>query len=80
MRRWNGWGDVGVEAHLPDGALEFLRERIGATQPPVDATKEQALVDIGLSGLPDHSLVDTSVEALPTASFGQSLGAWLRLR
>ena len=30
MRRWNGWGDVGVEAHLPDGALEFLRERVDA--------------------------------------------------
>jgi len=30
MRRWNGRGDVGVEAHLPDGAFEFLRERVGA--------------------------------------------------
>ena len=26
MRRWNGWGDDSVEAHLPAGALEFLRE------------------------------------------------------
>ncbi|MCB1541355.1 MAG: FAD-binding oxidoreductase [Rhodoblastus sp.] len=80
MRRWNGWGDDTIEAHLPEGALDFLRERIGAAQPPVDATKEQALASVGPSRLPDHPLVDTSAEARLTASFGQSLGDWLRLR
>ena len=80
MRRWNGWGDDTIEAHLPEGALDFLRERIGAAQRPVDATKEQALACIGPSRLPAHPLIDTSAEARLTASFGQSLGDWLRLR
>ena len=80
MRRWNGWGDDTIEAHLPDGALDFLRERIGAAQRSVDATKEQALACIGPSRLPAHPLIDTSAEARLTASFGQSLGDWLRLR
>lgn len=80
MRRWNGWGDDSIEAHLPDGALEFLRDRIGVASRPVDATKEQALAGVGPSRLPAHPLVDTSAEARLTASFGQSLGDWLRLR
>lgn len=80
MRRWNGWGDDKIETHLPDGALEFLRERIGVAQPPVDATKEQAVSSVGRSRLSAHPLVDTTAEARLTASFGQSLGDWLRLR
>ncbi|HMN73503.1 MAG TPA: FAD-binding oxidoreductase [Rhodoblastus sp.] len=80
MRRWNGWGDDGVEAHLPAGALEFLRERIGDAQQPSDATRQAALAQIGPSRLAAHPLIDTSPEARIAASFGQSLGDWLRLR
>ncbi len=80
MRRWNGWGDESIEPHMPAGALEFLRERIGETQPPSDATKQQALAGVGPSRLPAHPLVDTSAGSRLTASFGQSLGDWLRLR
>ncbi len=80
MRRWNGWGDDTIEAHLPAGALDFLRERIGEARPPSDATREQALAQIGPSRLSAHPLIDTSPEARLAASFGQSLGDWLRLR
>ena len=80
MRRWNGWGDEAIEAHLPAGAFDFLRERIGAAEPPSDATREQALACVGPSRLPAHPLIDTSAAARLQASFGQSLGDWLRLR
>ena len=80
MRRWNGWGDDQIEAHMPAGALYFLRERIGDAAPPADATRQQALDAIGPSRLPAHPLIDTRAEARLAASFGQSLGDWLRLR
>ncbi len=80
MRRWNGWGDDAIEAHLPAGALDFLRERIGDARPPGDATRDDALAQVGSSRLPPHPLVDASADARLAASFGQSLGDWLRLR
>ncbi|MCV2369481.1 FAD-binding oxidoreductase [Roseateles oligotrophus] len=80
MRRWNGWGDDGVTTVLHDGALEFLHAQVGATTPPQDAALADALARIPASRLPAHPLLDTGAEARLRASFGQSLGDWLRLR
>jgi alkyldihydroxyacetonephosphate synthase len=82
MRRWNGWGDDGIEAHLPPGALDFLQERIGASTPPRDATLADALAQVAAqpSRLPALDGVSTEPEARLRASFGQSLPDWLRLR
>lgn len=80
MRRWNGWGDDSIEAHMPAGALDFLRERIGDAQPPSDATLGQALAGLGPSRLPARPFIDASPRARLSASFGQSLGDWLHLR
>ncbi len=82
MRRWNGWGDSSIEAALAPDALAFLHERVGAAAPPADATLAQALAAVAAqpSRLPAHALVDATPEARLRASFGQSLGDWLRLR
>jgi len=82
MRRWNGWGDDTISAQLNDGALDFLREAVGPGTAPRDATLAAALaaVEAQPSRLPAHPQVTTAAEDRLRASFGQSLGDWLRLR
>ncbi len=82
MRRWNGWGDESVQAHLGDGARAFLYERVGAPTRPVDAALAFALTQVRDQPprLPAHALVCTQPEERLRASFGQSLADWLRLR
>lgn len=80
MRRWNGWGDESVQAQLPEGALDFLRERMGTASPPRDAELAAVLAQLPPTRLPPHPMVQTDAEARLRASFGQSLGDWLRLR
>ena len=82
MRRWNGWGDSSIEMQLPARAMAFLGDRIGEATPPSDADLSDALDQVRLqpSRLPPHPLVSTDPEQRLRASFGQSLGDWLRLR
>ena len=80
MRRWNGWGDEGVSSALNEGALDFLHAQVGVAEAPQDAALTAALAQIPPSRLPAHAGLDTSAEARLRASFGQSLGDWLRLR
>ena len=35
MRRWNGWGDDGIDVPLPDAAHAFLNDAVGTPTPPV---------------------------------------------
>ncbi len=80
MRRWNGWGDETVEAHLNAAALRFLKARIGEATAPGDVTRESVVAKIPPSRLPEHRLVSRDPEARLRASVGQSLEDWLRLR
>ncbi len=80
MRRWNGWGDEGVNSALNEGALDFLHAQVGVAQAPQDAALAAALAQIPPSRLPAHPGLETGAEARLRASFGQSLGDWLRLR
>ncbi|WP_315652368.1 FAD-binding oxidoreductase [Roseateles aquae] len=80
MRRWNGWGDDSIETALQPGALAFLHQQIGATAAPSDAALAAVLAQLPPSRLPPHPQVSTDAEARLRASFGQSLGDWLRLR
>lgn len=80
MRRWNGWGDDAVHAEVKPEALAFLVQRVGPGTPPTDATLAEACAGVGGSRLPAREGVDTSAEARLRASYGQSLGDWLRLR
>jgi alkyldihydroxyacetonephosphate synthase len=80
MKRWNGWGDDSIELTVNDDALQFLRERIGAGTPPVDATLAQACKGIPPSRLPKNPLVDTLRETRLQSSLGHSLPDWLKMR
>lgn len=82
MRRWNGWGDDTIHSELNPDALGFLREHVGATEAPQDASLSAALAQVAQqpSRLPPHPLVSTRAEHRLQASFGQSMGDWLRLR
>jgi alkyldihydroxyacetonephosphate synthase len=82
MRRWNGWGDDAIDAPLQADALAFLGERIGPAEPPRDAALAAVLAAVAAqpSRLPPHAQVSTDAEHRLRASFGHSLGDWLRLR
>lgn len=80
MRRWNGWGDDGIEYPLNEDMLAFLRERVGAGTPPADATLAQACSTIAPSRLVPRRDIDTSAEVRLRHALGQSLPDWLKLR
>ena len=84
MRRWNGWGDDTVKAHLAPEALDFLRAQVGPTHAPRDAELASVCVQIPASrfgvDVPEHPLIDRSAEARLRSSYGQSLGDWIALR
>jgi alkyldihydroxyacetonephosphate synthase len=80
MRRWNGWGDEGVETVLGGPALAFLRERIGQGIVPADASFEQACAALPASRLAPHPLLALDAPTRLRNALGQSLPDWLRLR
>ncbi len=86
MRRWNGWGDESIHATIDEGARGFLEQALGLGAPPQDASLAAALAQLPASRLDTAQLLDAPVplhiepEARLRASFGQSLGDWLRLR
>jgi alkyldihydroxyacetonephosphate synthase len=82
MRRWNGWGDDGVDAPLPEAARGFLAERIGPASAPRDASLDAVLASIDAQPprLASQPGIDTGAMSRLRASFGQSLADWLRLR
>jgi alkyldihydroxyacetonephosphate synthase len=80
MRRWNGWGDDGIDVAMGTSALDFLRARIGPGTPTPDAGFDAVCAALAPSALPRHALVDTSAPARLTHALGQSLPDWLRLR
>lgn len=79
-RRWNGWGDESIHLALNDDALAFLRERLGRSITPRDASLEQACADMPSSRLQPHPLIDTSPQVRLRHGLGQSLPDWLKLR
>lgn len=86
MRRWNGWGDESIQATIDEGARSFLEEALGSGAPPQEVPLAAALARLPASRLTPAQLHDAPVpvqtdgEARLRASFGQSLGDWLRLR
>jgi alkyldihydroxyacetonephosphate synthase len=80
MRRWNGWGDESVRIEVPQGALEYLRERIGAGDPPAEASFESVTAAAPPSRLPQHPLIDVSPATRALHTRGQSLPDWFALR
>lgn len=80
MRRWNGWGDDGIEFALNGEALAFLQQRVGSGITSADATHAQACAQLRPTRLPWHPLVSVAPAARLASALGQSLPDWLRLR
>lgn len=80
MRRWNGWGDDGIEIALGAQALAFLRQRVGEARPFADATLAEACRNIPPGRLPPHRLIDAAPQTRLRCALGQSLPDWLKLR
>jgi alkyldihydroxyacetonephosphate synthase len=80
VRRWNGWGDDGVDAQVSPTATTLLRSLVGPADPSGDATLAEVVARVPPSRLaPDRGLV-TNPEARVRHARGQSLPDWIALR
>jgi alkyldihydroxyacetonephosphate synthase len=80
MRRWNGWGEEGVEAHLDPDAARFLERLIGPGTQPADATLAAVVGAVPASRLPDDPRISVDPEDRVRHARGQSLPDWVALR
>lgn len=80
MRRWNGWGDDGVERDAPPAAFAYIAERVGNASPPRDASLAEALHTVPKSGLATMPGVDCGAESRLRHARGQSFPDWLAMR
>jgi alkyldihydroxyacetonephosphate synthase len=79
-RRWNGWGDAGVEAPLPPRARALLARALGAGRPRADAALGDVLAAAPPSRLAGGSALDTSPATRLFHARGQSFPDWVALR
>jgi len=80
MRRWNGWGEEGVEAPLPDRARDLLVQLVGAGSPTVDAGLEDVVASVPPSRLVAEDAWTTDARDRVLHARGQSLPDWVALR
>ncbi len=80
MRRWNGWGDIHTEYHLPPNAVRYLQEQVGPGTPQVDVSFESAVRCVPPSTLRQESFLRLEPEMRLLHARGQSLPDWLELR
>ncbi len=80
MRRWNGWGDEGVDVHVPPAVLTLLAATLGPAQPSRDATFESVCAAVPASRLVGQPLVQTDAPARARHARGQSLPDLIALR
>lgn len=80
MRRWNGWGDDSEEYPLGDDARAFLLERVGPSQPPIDATQAQALAAVPASRIANGGLLQTDPRLRLLHARGQSFPDWVAMK
>ena len=80
MRRWNGWSEEGVDAHVPDRALDLLTALVGPGATPRDATLDEVVATVPTSRLTTDNYWDTDPTARALHARGQSLPDWIALR
>jgi alkyldihydroxyacetonephosphate synthase len=80
MRRWNGWGEEGVQYPLTASAAAFLAQALGQGQPLPDARLAEVLASIPEARLPPHPLISTEPMERLRHARGQSLPDWIALR
>lgn len=79
MRRWNGWGQETDESPLNEDARAFLRERVGESRPPRDATLEQALATVPPARVQVSSRYSTEPRDRLLHARGQSFPDWVAM-
>lgn len=86
MKRWNGWGDNSIHAHLPHGAARFLENVIGAGEKISDTSFDDVLKRVPISRLAApftkkfHPLINSDADVRALHARGQSLPDWIALR
>ncbi|HEY3336417.1 MAG TPA: FAD-binding oxidoreductase [Candidatus Limnocylindrales bacterium] len=80
MRRWNGWGFEGVDAHLGAGGRSFLETVVGKAVPTPAATLAGVIGSVPPSRLEPSPHLDLDPEARVRHARGQSLPDLLDLR
>jgi len=80
MKRWNGWGDVNYQYHLPETAKDFLQSKVGEGGAYADAALDNVLASVPESRIPTHPLVTTDPEERIRHARGQSLPDWVAMR
>ncbi|MFP4158856.1 MAG: FAD-binding oxidoreductase [Desulfobacterales bacterium] len=81
MRRWNGWGDEGIEKEVPPAALKMLEESVGPPAPGSSCPREKLIEDVPPARAPgDEELVSTDPGRRLDHSHGQSLPDWVGMR
>jgi alkyldihydroxyacetonephosphate synthase len=80
MRRWNGWGAEGTEAHAPERLRRLLEDAIGPGERPHDVTFADVCEAVPASRLPAHPLIETDAPTRARHTRGQSLPDLIALR
>jgi alkyldihydroxyacetonephosphate synthase len=88
MRRWNGWGDDSIQEHVPFQAMTLLRELVGPSNKPTDATLDEVVAAVAPSrlvarpgqGAAANAGLDLDALGRVRHARGQSLPDWIALR
>lgn len=81
MRRWNGWGDEGIEKEVPPAALEMLEEFVGPPAPGTSCPREKLIEGVPPARVAEEEeLVSTDAGLRLDHSHGQSLPDWVGMR
>lgn len=80
MRRWNGWGDDGIDYHLTHNAKSFIHEKIGMGCSHKDVTISEIVGSVPKSRLRRHPLITIDPEIRIRHARGQSFPDWVALR
>jgi alkyldihydroxyacetonephosphate synthase len=80
MRRWNGWGDDTFTYEIPEGALHFLQQVLGAGTAQQDVTLSEMTALVPKSRLSEHPLVTQDAETRVRHARGQSFPDWVEMR
>ncbi|HYS10713.1 MAG TPA: FAD-binding oxidoreductase [Myxococcales bacterium] len=79
-RRWNGWGEDGARAEVPESARDLLQGRLGPGTRNSDARLEALAGAVPPSRLAPHPLVSTSAAERVTVARGQGFPDLIALR
>lgn len=80
MRRWNGWGEEGVDVVLGGQARRLLERHFGTGAAIPDAALPDVLARVPASRLPGHPLASIDPLQRVLHARGQSLPDWIALR